>query len=165
MMLDLPGVEPLRSRFPSEVPRVVFGGEVLDVPEADSRVRASFLESADGGSVLVLTAPGRIEVRRDFAHESCRWPNPTGMVDPAGWDGDRYGLYETPDGGRSLVWVSVWDDVGSRDRFVAALRPALGGLPATAILRSTAIDGRPAAVLEIGAPPATRATLNGGAEE
>lgn len=83
----------------------------------------------------------------------------------AGWDGDRYALYETSDGGRSLVWVSVWDDAASRSRFVAALGPALRRLPAPTVLRATDIDGRPGAVLEIGAPPAFRVTLDGGGEK
>ena len=119
------------------------------------------LVAVDGGRPIYTDGLGELEVR--ILLETHLGSASADLS--AGWDGDRYGLYETPDGGRSLVWVSVWDDVGSRDRFVAALRPALDGLPATAILRATAIDGRPAAVLEIGGPPAIRATLDGGAEE
>lgn len=119
------------------------------------------LEAVDGVGPIYTDALGELEVRILLETHL----GAASMDLSTGWDGDRYGLYETPDGGRSLVWVSVWDDAGSRDRFVAALRPALGGLPAPATLRATDIEGRPGAVLEIGAPPATRATLDGGAEE
>jgi hypothetical protein len=39
----------------------------------------------------------------------------------SGWDGDRYRLID--DGGkRVLLWLSVWDDAGSADRFAASYR-------------------------------------------
>ena len=122
---------------------------------------AVHLETVDGVETLYTEALGELEVRILLeTHLGA------GSADlSAGWDGDRFGLYEAPNGGRSLVWVSVWDDVESRDRFVAALRPVLGGLPAPAVMRATDIDGRPGVVMEIGAPPMTRATLDGGAEE
>lgn len=119
------------------------------------------LEAVDGVGPIYTDVLGELEVR--ILLETHLGAASADLS--AGWDGDRYGLYETPDGGHSLVWVSVWDDAASRDRFVAALRPALGGLPAPAILRATEIDGRPGAIMEVGDPLATRATLDGGAEE
>jgi hypothetical protein len=35
-----------------------------------------------------------------------------------GWGGDRFRVYETPDGA-ALVWYSVWDDLPSRSRFIS----------------------------------------------
>jgi hypothetical protein len=37
---------------------------------------------------------------------------------PAGWGGDRYRLYQTPDG-PALVWLIAWDDQRSADRFLS----------------------------------------------
>lgn len=42
-----------------------------------------------------------------------------------GWDGDRFRLLEAPDGGRALVWYSVWDDADAADAFAAAYRRIL----------------------------------------
>jgi hypothetical protein len=39
-----------------------------------------------------------------------------GALPPIGWGGDRYRVYETPEGG-ALVWVTVWDDVAAAERF------------------------------------------------
>ena len=37
-----------------------------------------------------------------------------------GWDGDRVGLYEAPDGRHVLVWASVWDSETAARRFAGA---------------------------------------------
>lgn len=70
-----------------------------------------------------------------------------------GWDGDRYLLLRDPRGKEGLVWVSVWDSVGERDRFVEGLLPALHRLPEPGTLRAAEILGRPGAILQVGALP------------
>jgi hypothetical protein len=67
----------------------------------------------------------------------------------AGWDGDRYALLEG-EGGEALVWVTLWDDGASRDRFVRSLSARLGALPARATLEPTEISGQAGAILRIG---------------
>lgn len=71
-------------------------------------------------------------------------------VVPIGWGGDRYRLYESPEG-PALVWYVVWDDARSAERF---LRSAAG-------LRSTARRGYRATLdsLPVGGRPATRYVL------
>jgi hypothetical protein len=131
------------------------------VAESRDLPTAVHLEPVGGASPIYADALGEMEVR--ILLETHLGAAGTDLS--VGWDGDRYGLYAAPDGGHSLVWVSVWDDTESRDRFVAGLEPALVGLPGPSSLRRTHIDGRPGAVLEIGSPPTTRASLHGGAEE
>lgn len=46
-----------------------------------------------------------------------------------GWDGDRFRLLESPDGGRALVWYSVWDDEARADAFAEAYRRILARRP------------------------------------
>ncbi len=79
-----------------------------------------------------------------------------------GWGGDRYALVATAGGGRALVWYSVWDSVAARDRFVHALADHLSGFGAPTTLRPTTVDGRPGAVLRVGAAPAIKARVEGG---
>jgi hypothetical protein len=80
------------------------------------------------------------------------------VAGPIGWGGDRYRVYETPQG-PALVWYVVWDDKKSADRFVwgyggklrSNLRKGyrtevesleLGGKPATVyVLAAEAWDG------------------------
>ena len=79
-----------------------------------------------------------------------------------GWDGDRFVLVDSP-GGSALAWWSVWDDAAARDRFVATLTPALGRLPRPARLAARELDGRPAALLEVGEPGTVTPRIVGGA--
>lgn len=78
-----------------------------------------------------------------------------------GWDGDRYALFGSGDD-RSLVWVSVWDDASSRERFVRALEAGLDRLPREATLEAVEIDGRAGAVLRVGSPPPVTVEVSGG---
>lgn len=83
----------------------------------------------------------------------------------SGWDGDRYALVEVGDSSTAeavLVWGSVWDDAESRDRFMAALRPALGALPLPATLDAIDVGGRPGALLRVGFDGAVEVTIAGG---
>ncbi len=69
-----------------------------------------------------------------------------GTVSALGWDGDRFQLVETPAGARALVWVSVWDDAASADRFrhaVDLIRQS-GALGERASVSALDIEGRPA---------------------
>jgi hypothetical protein len=42
----------------------------------------------------------------------------------AGWNGDRYRVIATPEGGAALVWYTLWDDRATADRFARALARA-----------------------------------------
>jgi hypothetical protein len=78
-----------------------------------------------------------------------------------GWDGDRFVLVDAP-GSSALAWWSVWDDASARDRFVTTLTPALGRLPRPARLFARELDGRPAALLEVGEPGTVTPRILGG---
>lgn len=78
-----------------------------------------------------------------------------------GWDGDRFTLMEAGDG-LALAWYTVWDDAPARDRFVSTLRPALARLPRTAALDVRDVQGRPGALLSVGALPEVTITITGG---
>lgn len=81
-----------------------------------------------------------------------------------GWDGDLYVLLDV-DGAPALAWLSVWDDPPARDRFVSALLPVLStAFPQPAALRAMQVEGRPAALLTVGAVGAVEAVLSGGGE-
>lgn len=68
-----------------------------------------------------------------------------------GWDGDRYRLLRSPDGARTLIWYSVWDDDASADRFHARLNEILAGpLDGNGTAERVAIDGRPGVRAVIG---------------
>jgi hypothetical protein len=78
-----------------------------------------------------------------------------------GWDGDRYALLEVG-GSRSLIWLSVWDDEASRDRFLATLSVPLGAFGDQAAIGPRDVDGRPGALLTVGPAPEVRVELTGG---
>jgi hypothetical protein len=59
--------------------------------------------------VLIATLAGSDEVQ---------------TVMPIGWGGDRFRVYDTPEG-PALVWYVVWDDERSRDRFLRGSEASL----------------------------------------
>ena len=70
---------------------------------------------------------------------------------PTGWGGDRYRVYRTP-GGPALVWVVMWDDPASSQRFERAYGTKL---------RATSRPGYRASAehLDLDRKPATRYVL------
>lgn len=53
-------------------------------------------------------------------------PTPQAQQASAGWDGDRFGLYEQPDTGKLLlVWVTVWDSGPEAQEFFETYAAAL----------------------------------------
>jgi hypothetical protein len=63
----------------------------------------------------------------------------------SGWDGDRYLLLRSPEGGSALLWYSVWDDEASADAFAVNARSAIESGPATrhGIVGRDSLEGRP----------------------
>ncbi len=67
-------------------------------------------------------------------------------VVPIGWGGDRFRVYQSPDGA-ALVWYVVWDDQRAADRFLKAAGPPLNRTARAgyrAELRPLTVGGRPA---------------------
>lgn len=143
---------PLADRLPQSTEQVLSGGAPLP-PLRDEPTEVS------------LSVPGQ------------RYANTLGAMESAvllrelagreagaaarGWDGDRFALVDGVDG-PGLVWFTVWDDAGARDRFTAALRPALGRFPRPAELEPREVDGRPGALLHVGTRAPVAVTLVGG---
>jgi hypothetical protein len=111
----------------------------------DTPVRLAFEEEQGVAYEDVL---GEAEIR--IVQATLAGSDEVQTVVPIGWGGDRYRLYESPEG-PALVWYVVWDDARSAERF---LRSAAG-------LRSTARRGYRAALdsLTLGGRPATRYVL------
>jgi len=108
--------------------------------------------------LVVSVPPGARVVHEDVLGElevgillDARAGEGTGKEGAVGWDGDRYVLFRTAEGARALAWFSVWDDAAARDRFVSLLISGLDGFPLPATLRPMTLDGRPGAVLRLGA--------------
>ena len=78
-----------------------------------------------------------------------------------GWEGDQFALVEGGDGSRGLVWWSVWEDEAARDAFVSRGQAVAAALT-DATLEPDTLDGRPAAVLTVGAVPAPPLARIGG---
>lgn len=86
-----------------------------------------------------------------------------GVADATGWDGDRYVLFEL-NGESGLVWASIWDSVADRDRFVNQLGAGLATFPGGGRLEAREFNGRPGAILSVGAATGVSVTSSGGGE-
>jgi hypothetical protein len=100
-------------------------------------------------AVLIEDVLGEVEIRILMA--GLAGQNQVRAGGPAGWGGDRYQVYRTP-AGPALVWMVVWDDVASSQRFETQYGTKL---------RATSRPGYRASVehLETGGKPATRYVL------
>jgi len=70
---------------------------------------------------------------------------------PIGWAGDRYRLYQSPEG-PALVWLIAWDDQRAADRFLAGSGVRLRALPRAGY--RTTVDA-----LEVAGHPGTRVVI------
>jgi hypothetical protein len=70
---------------------------------------------------------GEFEIGLLFAQLMGDANDEKGSVYAQGWGGDRYQVYGPASGADALVWYTVWDTPGARDRFVRGLIRAWAG--------------------------------------
>ena len=111
-------------------------------PDPDAPIDIEF--SGGGASVTYTNSLGVAEIGILF-EEGAGDGRPI-----RGWEGDRFALVEGSGGSRGLVWWSVWEDEAARDAFVSRGQAVAAALT-DATLEPGTLDGRPAAVLTVGA--------------
>lgn len=84
---------------------------------SDLPVAVAFADST--GTVVHEDTLGELEIQVLLA--VLRDANEAVLDRPIGWGGDRYRVYQTPDG-PALVWYSAWDSQPLADRFLEQLR-------------------------------------------
>lgn len=114
-------------------------------PEADPPTEL-FLTAEGEYEILYSNTLGQMEMGVFLAHHL----GEEGRALRKGWDGDRYVLLRGGGGEEGLAWAVVWDSTEDRNRFLEALRPALGRWAEGADLEPLAVGGRPLALLRVG---------------
>lgn len=138
-----PRLAPLGPLLPQSTEQVLYTLERF-VLERDAPTEIRFEDAADW-RVIYENTLGALETGI-FLQELMGTP----AVAATGWDGDRYQLLES-DAGRALVWVSVWDDSASADRFLGRVRQMLeAGRLNPAEATAFELEGRPAVRITIG---------------
>ena len=101
------------------------------------------------GDELLQDALGELELR--ILSDEVRGTQLINRPVPIGWGGDRYRVWQTPNG-PALELVIVWDDARGAERFAPVLRAVADAQPAgrRAVLQSEIRDGRPLDRLLIG---------------
>jgi hypothetical protein len=117
----------------------ILGGDLEDPP-------VELAISVSGAETLHEDVLGRLEL--GVMLDQHLGPGSARFAD--GWGGDRYVLFEGETGALGLIWYSVWDDEGARDRFAERFRDALGSLGGAASLEITEVSGRAAVSLRVG---------------
>lgn len=104
---------PLGARLPQSTEQVMHPNEKF-VGNRDEPTEVRFVDNA-AGRVLYENTLGALELSILLAEHA-------GARDAVnGWDGDRYRMID--DGGKQvLLWMSVWDDASSAERFAAVYR-------------------------------------------
>jgi hypothetical protein len=101
---------------------------------------------------------GEFEIGLLFAQLMGDANDDKGSVYALGWGGDRYQVYGPTNGADALVWYTVWDTPGARDRFVRGLIRAWAGRQGVhrgrrSTVEAVTVDGLPGARL-VDAPEA-----------
>lgn len=133
-------VAPFGDRLPLSTEQVLTG-DLSDEP-------VSLALDVPGWDVVEADGLGRLELGILLETHA----GAAGSAAATGWGGDRWALLRGPEGAQGLVLATAWDDAAARDRFVAALRPALGAFPREAVLEAAESDAGPLAVLRVGVP-------------
>ncbi|MGH7506154.1 MAG: hypothetical protein ACRELX_10910 [Longimicrobiales bacterium] len=138
---DAPGdgrAVPLGTNLPQSTEQVLWPADAF----LASRDAPTELRSAGGAAwpVVYENTLGAFETRL-FLEQHLG----AGAGNARGWDGDRFYLLENPGGGHALVWISIWDDVESADRFVTAVRHIIdaGSLAAAGTVSAATLEDRP----------------------
>jgi hypothetical protein len=69
-----------------------------------------------------------------------------GKAAAAGWDGDRYAVFEGPGGRLGLVWISTWDSEADAEEFARGYGRLQAGKAAALLPRGDEADRQPGAV-------------------
>jgi hypothetical protein len=134
-----PRSAPLGPNLPQSTEQVLQPLERFITQPRDEPTELRFEETAGWETVFENTM-GAFETGL-FLQESLG----TTLVAATGWDGDRYRVLRN-EAGRALVWVSIWDDQASADRFAERVNQALAGqrLERAGRVEPFSLEGRPA---------------------
>ena len=116
---------PYGPRMPVSTEQVLFPTRYL---AGDTPAPISFADSSD--AVLYQDGLGEFEIR--VLHAQLTGQTRAHTNSPIGWNGDRYRVYDSPEG-PALVWYTAWDDTRSADRFADGTAAMLVGLPRAGI--------------------------------
>lgn len=114
----------------------------------DLPVHIRFADSSD--AVMHEDTLGELELHILLAE--WRGASEAGLDVPAGWGGDRYRVYRSPQG-PALVWYSVWDAGAVAERFLREAEARFGAAPRpgyTSTVRALEIGGRPGVRVVVG---------------
>jgi hypothetical protein len=132
-----------RAPLPSREELPVSTEQVLhpDRYPGDAPVRVRFTDST--ATVLFEDTFGELETQILLA--SFRGGDRAVTEVPIGWAGDRYRVYETPEG-PALVWISAWDGPAQAERFRNQAVEGFGKLARAGyrvVVDAMTIDGKP----------------------
>jgi hypothetical protein len=166
-----PGTVPF-GEMPSSTEQVLHPSSYFETPDAPTRV--TIPELASGARSIYTNNLGEFETRL-FLFQHLQDQN-AAIRGAAGWDGDRYVLFET-DGGEGIAWVTVWDSKIDAGEFhdlldTSVLRRYRDAKPRTADdasrvyeaggrslhLSTAEVNGRPV-VLYVDVPTGSRANV------
>jgi hypothetical protein len=113
-----PGKQPYGALMPVSTEQILHPARYA---AGDRPVPLAFAAPADG-AVRYEDGLGEFEIRLLLE----QYLGGDSAVDTlaAGWNGDRYRVIATPEGGAALVWYTLWDDRATADRFSRALARA-----------------------------------------
>jgi len=152
------GTAPFGEFLPQSTEQVLDPTRLLSSP-VDSPLDVELSTSPGPGATYANTL-GMLELTI-FLEEHL---GPDGEALASGWAGDAFAYWEGTAGPGALAWVVVWDDVPSRDRFLAGVEGAVARLPVAGVAEALQVEGRPGTLIRIGDPPPVVASIRGSGE-
>ena len=107
------GLDAVYRHIPQSTEQILHPEKYKDQPDPPTEVDLGTLEPPAGWKELTRNVLGELQISILLRKQS-------GKVAAAGWDGDRFALFEGPEGRLALVWRSTWDTERDAAEFLSA---------------------------------------------
>jgi hypothetical protein len=108
-----PGLDAAYQHLPQSTEQILHPEKYRDQPDLPTEVDLGSLAAPDGWKELTRNVLGELQIGILLRKQN-------GKVAAAGWDGDRFALFEGPSGRLGLVWRSTWDTENDAIEFFSA---------------------------------------------
>jgi len=109
-----PGIDTAYHNIPLSTEQILHPEKYRDQPDPPTEIDLGALAAPDGWKERTRNVMGEMQIGILLKNQKAS------KTAAAGWDGDRFALFESPDGKLGIVWRSTWDSEADAREFFNA---------------------------------------------